>query len=114
MASRRFATDGPSGSDRVALEAPVVALRLLEHLPEGALPFASLLVLLLDPQRNLHHPPWDVPVAPQGLHGLVVVAGPRCFVEKRTPCVLVLAHELDLFERVLRLPLLHFLPDLTD
>merc|ERR1719330_1899805 len=101
-------------SDGVSLEAPVVALRLLEHLPEGALPLASLLVLLLDPERDLHHAPRDVPVAPQGLHGLVVVPGPRGLVEERAPGVLVLADELDLLQGVLGLPLLHLLPDLAD
>merc|ERR1719168_55082 len=101
-------------SDRVPLEAPVVALRLLEHLPEGALPLARLLVLLLDPQSHLHHAPRDVPVAPQRLHRLVVIAWTRCFVEQWSPRVLVLADELDLLEGILRLPLLHLLPDLAD
>merc|ERR1719382_817117 len=103
-----------TGSDGVALEAPIVALTLLEHLPECALPLASLLVLFLDPERHLHHAPRDVPVAPQGLHGLVVVARPGGLVEERAPGVLVLADELDLLKRILRLPLLDLLPDLPD
>merc|ERR1712039_322628 len=94
-------------SDRVALEAPVVAFGLLEHLPEGALPLSRLLVLLLDPKGDLHHAPGDVPVAPQRLHRLVVVARPRGLVEERAPSVLVFAHELDLLQGVLRLPLLN-------
>mmetsp|Transcript_79239 Transcript_79239/g.222165 ORF Transcript_79239/g.222165 Transcript_79239/m.222165 type:complete len:212 (-) Transcript_79239:2-637(-) len=101
-------------SDGVPLEAPVVALRLLQHLPEGALPLAGLLVLLLDPQRHLHHAPRDVPIAPQRLDGLVVVARPGGLVEEGAPRVLVLAHELDLLEGVLGLPLLHLLADLAD
>merc|ERR1719512_331389 len=101
-----------AASDSVPLEAPIVALRLFQHLPEGALPLAGLFVLLLDPQRHLHHAPRDVPVAPQGLHGLVVVPGSRGLVEERAPGVLVLAHELDLLQGVLGLPLLHLLPDL--
>merc|ERR1719181_2238225 len=88
----------PTLSDCVALEAPIVALGLLQHLPERALPLARLLVLLLDPQRDLHHAPGNVPVAPQGLHGLVVVARPRGLVEERPPRVLVLAYQLDLFQ----------------
>merc|ERR1711972_923630 len=102
----------PCGSDGVALEAPVVTLRLLEHLPEGALPLARLLVLLLDPERHLHHAARDVPVAPQGLDGLVVVPRPRGLVEEGPPGVLVLADQLDLLERILGLPLLDLLPDL--
>merc|ERR550532_2204694 len=90
-------------SDGVALEAPVVALGLFEHLPEGALPLARLLVLLLDPQGHLHHAPRDVPVTPQGLHRLVVVPWPRGLVEERAPGVLVLADQLDLLQAVLRL-----------
>merc|ERR1719330_1768827 len=101
-------------SDGVSLEAPVVALRLLEHLPEGGLPLASLLVLLLDPERHLHHPPRDVPIAPKRLDRFVVVPWPRSFVEEGAPGVLVLADQLDLLQRVLRLPLLHLLPDLAD
>merc|ERR1712146_330284 len=78
----RLAPLPPSRSDGVALEAPIVALRLLEHLPEGTLPLTGLLVLLLDPQGNLHHAPGNVPIAPQGLHSLVVVAGTRGLVEE--------------------------------
>merc|ERR1719512_424819 len=89
-----------AASDSVPLEAPIVALRLFQHLPEGALPLARLLVLLLDPQRDLHHAPRDVPVAPQGLHGLVV-PGARRLVEEGAPRVFVLAHELDLLQRIL-------------
>merc|ERR1712050_390814 len=100
------------GSDCVPLEAPVIALRLLEHLPERALPLARFLILLFDPERYLHHPARDVPVAPQRLHRLVVVPRPRGLVEERAPGVLVLADQLDLLQRVLRLPLLDFLPDL--
>mmetsp|Transcript_105621 Transcript_105621/g.286708 ORF Transcript_105621/g.286708 Transcript_105621/m.286708 type:complete len:209 (+) Transcript_105621:97-723(+) len=96
------------------LEAPVVTLRLLEHLPEGALPLARLLVLLLDPQSHLHHAPRDVPVAPQRLNRLVVIARTRCLVEQWSPRVLVLADELDLLEGVLGFPLLHLLPDLAN
>merc|ERR1712107_950465 len=105
---------GPPCSDGVALEAPIVALGLLEHLPEGALPLPGLLVLLLDPQGHLHHAARDVPIAPQGLDGLVVVTGPGGLVEERAPRVLVLADELDLLERILGLPLLDLLPDLAD
>merc|ERR1719221_1533889 len=101
-------------SDRVALEAPIVALRFLEHFPEGALPLPGFLVLLLDPERDLHHAPGDIPIAPQGLDGLVIVARARGLVEERAPCVFVLANELDLLERVLGLPLLDLLPDLAD
>merc|ERR1719512_299949 len=103
-----------AASDSVPLEAPIIALRLFQHLPEGALPLARLFVLLLDPQRHLHHAPRNVPVAPQGLDGLVVVTRAGRLVEKRAPGILVLAHELDLLEGVLRLPLLDLLPDLTD
>merc|ERR1719188_400799 len=114
-----FATQGPfltyfDRLDRVALEAPIVALRLLEHLPEGALPLACLLVLLLDPERDLHHAAGDIPIAPQGLDGLIVIARPRRLVEQRTPGILVLADKLDLLEGVLGLPLLDLLPNLTD
>merc|ERR1711972_458086 len=101
-------------SDGVALETPVVAFGLLEHLPERALPLARLLVLLLNPQGDLHHAPRNIPIAPQGLHRLVVVARPRGLVEEWPPSVFVLANELDLLQRVLRLPLLHLLPDLPD
>merc|ERR1712056_129614 len=101
-------------SDSVTLEAPIVALGLLEHLPERALPLARLLVLLLDPQSYLHHAPRDIPIAPQGLHSLVVVAGAGSLVEERSPCVLVLANQLDLLQGVLRLPLLHLLANLAD
>merc|ERR1712039_407467 len=101
-------------SDRVALEAPVVAFGLLEHLPECALPLARLLVLLLDPKGDLHHASRDVPIAPQRLHSLVIIARPRSLVEERPPSVLVLTDQLDLLERVLRLPLLNLLTDLTD
>merc|ERR1711920_782828 len=94
------------GSDGVALEAPVVTLGLLQHLPEGALPFASLLVLLLNPEGHLHHAARDVPIAPKGLDSLVIIARARGLVEQGTPSVLVLAHQLDLLQRVLRLPLL--------
>merc|ERR1711920_159359 len=78
-------------SDRVPLEAPVVTLGLFEHLPERALPLARLLVLLLDPQSHLHHAPRDVPITPERLHCLVVIARPRCLVEQGPPRVLVLA-----------------------
>merc|ERR1712183_502421 len=101
-------------SDRVALETPIVALGLLQHLPESALPLARLLVLLLDPKRDLHHASGNVPIAPQGLNRLVVVAWAGSLVEKGTPRVLVLADQLDLLQRVLGLPLLHLLPDLAD
>merc|ERR1712066_991443 len=101
-------------SNRVALEAPIVALGLLEHLPECALPFSRLFVLLLDPECDLHHAPGDVPVAPQGLHSLVIIARPRSLVEERAPSILVLADQLNLLKRILRLPLLDFLPDLAD
>merc|ERR1719471_1677814 len=104
----------PLGSDGVALEAPVVALALLQHLPEGGLPLAGLLVLLLDPQGHLHHAAGDVPVAPQGLDGLVVVPRPRRLVEQGPPGILVLADQLNLVQRVLGLPLLHLLPDLAN
>merc|ERR1719226_45052 len=116
MIARRWnARKTPSGhSDGVALEAPIVAFRLLEHLPERALPLACLLVLLLDPKCDLHHAPGDIPVAPQGLHSLVIITRPRGLVEERAPCILVLADQLDLLERVLRLPLLDLLPDLAD
>merc|ERR1712125_314602 len=99
----------PGGSNRVSLEAPVVALGLLKHLPEGALPLPGLLILLLDPERHLHHTARDVPVAPQGLNGLVIVTWARGFVELRSPGILVLAHQLNLFQRVLRFPFLDFL-----
>merc|ERR1712061_222059 len=105
---------GTNCSDRVALEAPIVALGLLEHLPEGALPLTGLLVLLLDPERDLHHAPGNIPIAPQGLDCLVIIARPRSLVEKRAPRILVLANELDLLERVFRLPLLNLLTDLAD
>merc|ERR1712061_112557 len=95
---------GTNCSDRVALEAPIVALGLLEHLPEGALPLTGLLVLLLDPERDLHHASGNIPIAPQGLDGLVVIARPRGLVEERTPRILVLADELDLLQGVLGLP----------
>merc|ERR1712137_499180 len=101
-------------SDGVALETPIVALGLLEHLPERTLPFACLLVLLLNPQSDLHHSPRDIPIAPQGLHGLVVITRARGLVEERPPSVFILANKLDLLQRVLRLPLLHLLPDLPD
>merc|ERR1719401_3049066 len=101
-------------SDRVSLEAPVIALGLLEHLPEGALPLARLFVLLLDPKGDLHHAPRNVPVTPQGLHGLVIIARPRGLVEERPPSILVLADQFDLLKRILRLPLLDLLPDLAD
>eukprot|EP00415_Alexandrium_ostenfeldii_P002522 UN2522 len=103
-----------TSSDGVALEAPVVALRLFQHLPEGALPFAGLFVLLLDPEGHLHHAAWDVPVTPEGLHGLVVIARAGRLIEKRTPRIFVLADELNLLEGVLWLPLLNLLPDLAD
>merc|ERR1712151_166204 len=99
-----WASAVPEESDSMALEAPIIALRLLEHLPEGALPLTGLLVLLLDPERNLHHAAWDIPIAPQGLHGLIVIARPRSLVEERAPCILVLANELDLLQGVFRLP----------
>merc|ERR1719270_2340046 len=102
------------GSYSMTLEAPVVALGFFKHLPKGALPLPRLLVLFLDPKRNLHHAARDVPVAPQGLHGLVIVARARGLVEQWPPGVLVLAHELDLFQRVLRLPFLDLLPNLAD
>merc|ERR1719510_1272705 len=104
----------PKKSDSMTLEAPIVALGLLKHLPEGALPLPSLLVLFLDPQRNLHHAAWDVPVAPEGFDGLVIVARARGLVEQWPPGVLVLAHQLDLLQRILRLPFLDLLPNLTD
>merc|ERR1719203_826760 len=98
---------GPAArSNGVALEAPIITLTLLEHLPECALPLARLLVLLLDPECHLHHAPRDVPITPQRLHGLVVVARARRLVEQWAPRVLVLADELDLLQRVLWLPLL--------
>merc|ERR1712050_34963 len=101
-------------SNGVALEAPIIALRLLKHLPERALPLAGLLVLLLDPQRHLHHAPRDVPIAPQRLHGLVIITGAGGLVEERSPCILVLANQLDLLQGVLRLPLLHLLANLAN
>merc|ERR1712187_1020256 len=94
-------------SDGVALEAPIVALGLLQHLPEGALPFTCLFVLLLDPERDLHHAAGNIPVAPQRLDSLIIIAWPRGLVEERAPCILIFANQLDLLERVLGLPLLH-------
>merc|ERR1719510_1776335 len=104
----------PRESDSMTLEAPVVALGLLEHLPKGALPLPGLLVLLLDPKCNLHHAARDVPVAPQGFDSLVIVARARGLVEQRPPGILVLAHQLDLFQRILRLPFLDLLSNLAD
>eukprot|EP00409_Alexandrium_fundyense_P004310 CAMPEP_0185903192 /NCGR_PEP_ID=MMETSP0196C-20130402/2403_1 /TAXON_ID=2932 /ORGANISM="Alexandrium fundyense, Strain CCMP1719" /LENGTH=176 /DNA_ID=CAMNT_0028622185 /DNA_START=60 /DNA_END=588 /DNA_ORIENTATION=- len=100
-------------SDGVALEAPVIALGLLKHLPEGALPLASLLVLLLDPEGHLHHAARNVPVTPQGLHGLVVVPRAGGLVEERAPSILVFANQLNLFQGIFWLPLLDLLPDLS-
>merc|ERR1712061_685965 len=85
-------------SDRVTLEAPIITLGLLEHLPECALPLARLFILLLDPESDLHHASRDVPIAPQGLHSLVIIARPRSLVEERPPSVLVLANQLDLLK----------------
>merc|ERR1719454_771924 len=102
------------GSDSVALEAPIVALGLLQHLPEGTLPFACFFVLLLDPEGHLHHTTWDVPITPKRLNRLVVITRARSLVEERTPSILVFAHQLDLLERVLWLPLLHLLTDLAN
>merc|ERR1719491_2269246 len=109
---RRDAAARPGSLNGVALEAPIVALGLFQHLPEGALPLASFLVLLLDPQRHLHHASRDVPIAPQRLHGLVVVSRPGRLVEERAPSILVLAPQLNLLQRILGLPLLHLLADL--
>merc|ERR1719491_1099199 len=109
---RRDAAARPGSLNGVALEAPIVALGLFQHLPEGALPLASFLVLLLDPQRHLHHASRDIPIAPERLHGLVVVSWAGRLVEEWAPCVLVLANQLDLLQGVLRLPLLHLLSDL--
>merc|ERR1719270_626878 len=102
------------GSYSMTLEAPVVALGFFKHLPKGALPLPRLLVLFLDPKRNLHHAARDVPVAPQGLHSLVIVARARGLVEQRPPGILVLAYQLDLLQRVLWLPFLDLLPNLAD
>merc|ERR1719166_702242 len=104
----------PELSNSMTLEAPIVALGLLEHLPKGALPFPSLLVLFLDPKRNLHHAARDVPIAPQGFDSLVIVARARGLVEQWPPGILVLAHQLNLFQRILRLPFLNLLPNLAD
>merc|ERR1712190_509985 len=101
-------------SDRMSLETPIIALRLFEHFPKGALPLTRLFVLLLDPECYLHHAPGDVPIAPQGLHSLVIIAWPRSLVEERAPSILVLADQLNLLKRILRLPLLDFLPDLAN
>ena len=38
----------------------------------------------------LHHTSWNVPVAPQGFHGFIIIAGPGGLVEQRAPGVLVL------------------------
>merc|ERR1712187_423167 len=103
-----------SNLDGVALEAPIVTFRLFKHLPEGALPLAGLLILLLDPKCDLHHAARDIPIAPQGLNSLIIIARPRSLVEERAPSILVLADELDLLKRVFRLPLLDLLPDLAD
>merc|ERR1740138_1372559 len=102
------------GSDGVALETPIIALRLLQHLPEGALPLARLLVLFLDPEGNLHHPPGNIPIAPQGFHRFIVITWTRGLVEERAPCILVLAHELDLLQGIFWLPFLYLLANLTD
>merc|ERR1712190_102774 len=101
-------------SDRMSLETPIIALRLFEHLPESALPLTRLFVLLLDPECDLHHTSGDIPVAPQGLHGLVIITRPRGLVEERPPSIFVLADQLDLLKRVLGLPLLDLLTDLAD
>merc|ERR1740121_173281 len=85
-------------SNRVPLEAPVVALGLLQHLPESALPLAGFFILLLDPR----------------LHRFVVIARPRGLVEQWSPSILVFTNQLDLLEGILRFPLLHLLPDLAD
>merc|ERR1719510_2364897 len=104
----------PGKSDRMTLETPIVALGLLKHLPKGALPLPGLLVLFLDPKRNLHHAARDVPIAPQGFDSLVIVARARGLVEQWPPGIFVLAHQLNLFQRILRLPFLDLLPNLAD
>merc|ERR1719471_2208355 len=104
----------PGKSNSMTLEAPIVALGLLKHLPKGALPLPSLLVLFLDPKRNLHHAARDVPIAPQGFDSLVIVARARGLVEQWPPGILVLAHQLNLFQRILWLPFLDLLPNLAD
>merc|ERR1719510_2235386 len=104
----------PGKLDCMTLETPIVALGLLKHLPKGALPLPGFLVLFLDPKRNLHHAARDVPVAPQGFDSLVIVARARGLIEQWPPGILVLAHQLDLLQRILRLPFLDLLPNLAD
>merc|ERR1719510_646736 len=108
------ASTAPGKLDCMTLETPIVALGLLKHLPKGALPLPGLLVLFLDPKRYLHHAARDVPIAPQGFDSLVIVAWARGLVEQWPPGILVLAHQLNLFQRILRLPFLDLLPNLTD
>merc|ERR1740120_355589 len=74
----------------------IIAPGLLKHLPECALPLARLLVLLLDPKGDLHHASRDIPIAPQRLHSLVIIARPRSLVEERPPSVLVFTNQFDL------------------
>merc|ERR1719436_595018 len=107
-------TEQITSSNGVALEAPIIAFRLLKHLPKGAFPFTGLFILFLDPERNLHHAPRDVPITPQRLNSLIIISWAGGLVEQWAPCILVLANKLNLFERILRFPLLHFLPNLTN
>merc|ERR1711874_730088 len=85
-------------SDGVALEAPIIAFRLLKHLPKGTFPLTGFFVLLLDPERNLHHAPWDVPITPQRLNSLIIISWAGGLVEQWTPCIFVFANKLNLFQ----------------
>merc|ERR1719486_1738394 len=92
-----------ASSDCMSLEAPIIALRLLQHLPKCALPLTSFLVLLLDPKSHLHHAARDVPITPQRLHRLIVISWTRRLVEERPPGIFIFAHKLDLLKRILGL-----------
>merc|ERR1719436_2227459 len=89
-------TEQITPSDGVALETPVIAFRLLKHLPKSAFPLAGLFVLFFDPQRNLHHTPRDVPITPQRFNSLIIISWAGGFVEQWAPCILVFAYKLNL------------------
>ena len=84
------------------------------RLPERTLPFARLLILLLDPEAHLHQVSWNVAFIPQELDGLVIGARTGARDTRTVKTIIVAANQLDAFERILGPPFVNLLPDLAD